>query len=226
MKKLFLIVFLAQSLLGIGQSNEESDSLVEYVSKHSKEVYQAIIVEGDTIPIVLLNEVLFIDKPKFTTEDAKRRYYILQRKVIKVYPYAVIAGNKLDSLNIELRSIKSKRKRKRYTKKLQKYLEEEFEPRLRKLTRTEGQILSKLVYRETGLSSFDLISKYRSNWNAFWWNVVANYYDISLKTPYAPQSVEEDKLIENILQRSFAKGLLKEREPFSEYPTTSVEQDE
>ena len=62
-----------------------------------------------------------------------------------------------------------------------------------------------------------MISTYRSGWRAFWWNALANYNDISLKTPYDPETVEEDKLIENVLQKAFASGHLKEREPVEPY---------
>ena len=174
----------------------------------------AIIVDGDTIPILVLDEVLLVDKPTFNSREARRRYYILKRKVMKVYPYAVIAGNKLDSLNLLLEG-KSRRKQKRLIKDFQDYIREDFEEEIVKLTHSEGQILSKLVYRETGITTYDLISEYRSGWNAFWWNTIAYFNKIDLKTPYRPQEDEEDKLIEGILQRAFIQGYLKERVPIS-----------
>lgn len=174
------------------------------------------VIEGDTIPWEALDEVLVLNQPTFSNQEAKRKYYILRRKVIKVYPYAVLAGNKLDSLNLRLSKIKSKRKRKRHIKKYQKFLEEKFEPELRNLTRSEGQILSKLIYRETNTTVFDLIKEYRSGWSAFWWNASASWYDIDLKKPYSPTTNKEDKLIENILLRAISQGLLQERKSF--YP--------
>lgn len=194
---------------------QTNDSIVQYYTKNSKNALNAIIVEGDTIPILILDEVLLVDKPSFNSDEARRRYYILRRKVLKVYPYAVIAGNKLDSLNLTLADINGKRKQKKYIKNFQDYLEGRFEDELKELTRTEGQILSKLISRETGITTYELIDTYRSGWNAFWWNVAAGFYDIDLKIPYDPKSNEEDKLIENILQRSFINGLLEERKPIT-----------
>ncbi len=196
-------------------SDNKEDSLITYTDKTTRKVMDAIIVEGDTIPIMILDEVLLVDKPTFSTEEARRRYYILRRKVIKVYPYAVIAGNKLDSLNLSLAQEKSRRKRNRLVKDYQDFLEQRFEDELRKLTHSEGQILSKLIYRETGMTTYDLISEYRSGIRAFAWNIVANFNKISLKTPYAPTEDEEDKLIEGILKRSFINGLLVERVPIT-----------
>ncbi len=218
--KFFLTLIAFSPLWLVAQvqssSTNKEDSLISYTDKTSHKVLEAIIVEGDTIPIIILDEVLLVDKPTFTTDEARRRYYILRRKVIKVYPYAVIAGNKLDSLNLTLAKETSRRKKRRLIKAYQEFLEERFEDELRKLTHSEGQILSKLIYRETGMTSYDLISEYRSGFRAFAWNIVANFNKISLKTPYKPEEDEEDKLIEAILQRSFTNELLKERVPITE----------
>ncbi|WP_421753571.1 DUF4294 domain-containing protein [Croceimicrobium sp.] len=198
----------------IKTGNSLKDSIVQYAAMNRTDIMDAIIVDGDTIPIMVLDEVLLVDKPTFDSREARRRYYILKRKVMKVYPYAVIAGNKLDSLNLLLEG-KNRWQRKRLIKEFQEYLRKDFEEEIVKLTHSEGQILSKLVSRETGMSTYDLISDYRSGWNAFWWNTVAYFNHMDLKTPYQPEEVEEDKLIENILQRAFAQGQLKEREPIT-----------
>lgn len=214
MKRL-LLIFCISLFTGLGAfaqpTTQGSDSIVQYLHRTSKEVLNAIIVDGDTIPIVVLDEVLLINTPSFSSDEARRRYQILKRKVFKVYPYAVIAGNKLDSLNLQLADIRGKRNRKKYIKEFQDYLEGRFEDELKALTRTEGQILSKLISRETGITTYELIDTYRSGWNAFWWNTAAAFYDISLKIPYSPETSEEDRLIENILQRAFINDQLVER---------------
>ncbi len=214
MKRFLAITLFITSQLVQAQTTSEPDSSIKKIDP--KTILPATVIEGDTVPWVVLDEVLIISTPTFDNDEAKRRYYILRRKVIKVYPYAVMAGDKLDSLNLKLDDITKARYRKKYIKDYQKYLEERFEPELRKLTRSEGQILSKLIYRETGLTVFDLIKEYRSGWSAFWWSSSANFYDIDIKEPYQPTVNQEDRLIENILQRSFSQGLLHERVPF--YP--------
>lgn len=211
-----LTLVFGLSELSAQQDTLRKDSLVQYVSEHRNDILDAIIINGDTIPIMVLDEVLLVDKPSFNNNEARRRYYILKRMVIKVYPYAIIAGNKLDSLNLLLEDASGLFARRRLTKDFQEYLEGKFEDELKALTHREGQILSKLIYRETGMTTYDLISEYRSGWNAFWWNVVANFNEISLKTPYNPAEVEEDKLIETILRRAIVEGRLKEREPITE----------
>jgi len=84
----------------------------------------------------------------------------------------------------------------------------EFSAELKKLTRTEGQILIKLIHRQTGRTTFELIKELRNGWRAFWFNNTASLFDLSLKKEFDPMNVKEDYLIEDILQRNFQSGRL------------------
>src|SRR5690606_28238150 len=130
----------------------------------------------------------------------------------KVYPYAKLAADRLDSLNSRLALMQKRRDKNRYTRMIQKYIEGEFSEKLKKFTRTEGQILVKLIHRQTGATTFGLVKELRSGWRAFWYNTTASMFDISLKRRYDPENVQEDYLIEDILQRSFRSGLLERQD--------------
>jgi len=183
-----------------------------------------IIVEGDSIfkSSIALDEVYIFGKLEFGSYEEKLRYYILRRKTIKVYPYAKMASERLVELNDSLGKIKKKRKRKKYTKHVQKFIEEQFSEELKKLTRTEGQILVKLIYRQTGKTSFNLVKELRSGWRAFWYNTTAKMFKISIKEEYHPESVHEDYLIEDILQRAFASKRLERQESVLDYDYASL----
>ena len=173
------------------------------------------IIQGDTIPreFIDLEEVVLLNKLEFTTKKDRRRYLILRRKTRKVYPYAKLASERLTTMTERLQSIEKKRDRRRYTKRIQKYIEEEFSEKLKKLTRTEGQILVKLIHRQTGRTAFALVKELRTGWRAFWYNTTASMFDISLKEEYLPFQVKEDYLIEDILERSFQSNLLERQKP-------------
>ncbi|NQY07539.1 MAG: DUF4294 domain-containing protein, partial [Flavobacteriaceae bacterium] len=119
--------------------------------------------EGDSIFVknIELDDVYVLKNLKFEDKDERIQYLILKRKVKKVYPYAKMASDKLTDLTNQLDSIKGKRARKRYTKKIQKFIEQEFSEELKKLTRTEGQILVKLIHRQTGRTAFSLVKELR-----------------------------------------------------------------
>lgn len=194
-------IFILLPLIGFTQVNS--------VAQDSTDVTY-IVVEGDSIPktAIDLDEVMLLHKLEFDSKEDRIRYLILRRKTIKVYPYAKMAAERLDSLTKRLQSITKKRQRKRYTKKVQKYIEGEFSDELKKLTRTEGQILVKLIHRQTGRTAFDLVKELRNGWRAFWYNTTANVFDIKLKKEYDPWNEKEDYLIEDILQRNFQSGRL------------------
>ncbi len=169
-----------------------------------------IIIEGDSIPrtAIDLDEVMLLHKLQFNSKEDRRQYLILKRKTIKVYPYAKLAAERLETLNKRLDKMTSKRDRKRYAKRIQKYIEGEFSDELKKLTRTEGQILIKLIHRQTGHTTFELIKELRNGWRAFWFNNTARMFDISLKREFDPLNIKEDYLIEDVLQRNFQNGRL------------------
>ncbi len=175
------------------------------------------IIEGDTLArdIINLDEVILLDKLHFKTENDRRRYLILRRKTRKVYPYAKLAAERLTIMNERLNTLERNSAKRKYAKMVQKYVEGEFSDQLKNLTHSEGQILIKLIYRQTGHTAFDLIKELRTGWRAFWYNVTANMFEISLKEEYQPYEVKEDYLIEDILQRSFQEGILQRQSPSS-----------
>ncbi len=185
---------------------------------------QMIIIEGDSIfqQYISLDEVYIFGKLDFDSYEDKLRYYILRRKTIKVYPYAKLASERLVELNDSLGKIKSNRKRQKYTRHVQKYIEEEFSEELKKLTRTEGQILVKLIYRQTGDTAFNLVKELRSGWRAFWYNTTAKMFKISIKEEYHPEGIHEDYLIEDILQRAFAANVLQRQNSVLDFDYASL----
>src|SRR5690554_46243 len=173
------------------------------------------VIEGDSIhrDRISLDEVFLLSELQFDSKEAQRRYLLLKRRTHKVYPYAKLAAERLVVMNQRLEQIEKKKHKRIYTKRLQDYIENEFSEQLKKLTRSEGQILVKLIHRQTGETAFDLVKELRTGWRAFWYNVTANMFDISLKEEFNPYVNEEDYLIEDILLRAFQDKSLEKQEP-------------
>ncbi|UII79218.1 DUF4294 domain-containing protein [Flagellimonas sp. CMM7] len=204
------LVIVSLLVFGFGFSQEAAkDSVADYYVRF----------EGDSIlySSIALDEVFIFGKLEFADRKEKLRYYILRRKTLKVYPYAKLAAERLVELNDSLGKIKRKRHKKKYTKEVQKYIEGEFSAKLKKLTRTEGQILIKLIYRQTGKTAFNLVKELRNGWRAFWYNTTAKAFKISIKEEFHPEKIHEDYLIEDILQRAFAANKLERQESVLDY---------
>lgn len=155
-----------------------------------------------------LKEVYVFAPLKFKDSKEIYRYLLLKRRTLKVYPYAKLAADKLTELNDSISDIKKKRHQKKYLKEMHHYLEGEFANELKKLTRSEGQILIKLVFRQTGSSTYDLVKELRSGWRAFWYSTTARMFKLSMKEEFHPDQIHEDYLIEDILQRAFMENAL------------------
>lgn len=145
--------------------------------------------------------------------ETKKQMLLLKRRTLKVYPYAKIAADRLTMLSNNMAKLKTDKEKKKYSKLVEKYLENEFESQLKKLTRKEGQILIKLIHRQTGESAFDLIKEHKSGWKAFWSARVARVFDLNLKTKYNPDKVLEDFYIEGFLRQAFDSRKLVRQEP-------------
>ncbi len=169
------------------------------------------VVEDENDTIVPLEEVVVYRHKWNTTE--KKEFQLLQNRVYKVYPIARIAADRLTILNKNMDKMKTNREKKKYFKIVEDYMENEFTGQLKKLSRKQGQILVKLIHRQTGFTTFELIKDYKSGWKAFWSNNTARLFDINLKTKYAPYEVNEDFLIETILDRAFVRGRLTPQTP-------------
>lgn len=198
----FLFFFLLFALIAQAQILPEENIKTE-----------PTFVENDSIlnDTILLPEII-ISKQKLSLED-KRQFLILQNRVYKVYPYAKLASERLVALNKGMSYLKTNKEKKKYFKIVEDYLTNEFEAKLKKLSRKQGQILVKLIHRQTGITTYDLISDLKSGWKAFWANTTARIFDINLKTKYQPYEVNEDFLIETILVRAFESRILHNQPP-------------
>ena len=206
-KQYLFFLFLFSTLISSSQQIYD-DTVTDYIR-----------IEGDTIVkgSIGLNEVLLLPRRPFKNSEQIRKYLILKRKTIKVYPYSVMASRRLKSLNDRLLVIKTKRERRRYTRMVQKFLEDELTPELSKLTKSEGQILIKLIYRQTGITTYNLVKNLRNGVKAFLYNTTARFFDLNLKTEFNPEIILEDYYIEDIIQRSVRDNLIEYNEPKNKY---------
>ena len=161
------------------------------------------IVNGDTFFISDVPEVRVL---AFKNKEEHKKYNILKRRVLKVYPFAILAKEKLMNIEVGLDSIPKRRHKKRYTKEVAKWVKEEYADRLKNLSMSEGKILVKLIYRETNTTSYEIVKSYRGRFNAFFWQTMAKLWDNNLKTEYDPVNNREDMLIEHILIQAKLEG--------------------
>ncbi len=158
----------------------------------------ARVINGDTLPYINLNEVQIYSLKIPRTKKGKKRLTRLIHNVKKVYPYAKLAGIKLRQYDRLLQNAKNDRERKKIMKQVEKEINAEYGPELKKLTFTQGKILIKLIDRETGETSYNLVQELRGNFTAFFYQAFARLWGYNLKTRYDPEG--EDRQIETIVR--------------------------
>jgi hypothetical protein len=162
-------------------------------------VVPGTIVNGDTLPLINLNSYMVFPPYNFTSRKAAMRYDKLIYNVKKVYPYAKLAGIKLAEYQKVLDTIHDEKARKAYMKKAEDDLEARFGDEIRDLTFSQGKVLIKLVYRQTGNSSYEIVRELRGKFTAFIWQTMAKIFGYDLKVPYDPINNPDDAAIERIV---------------------------
>ena len=159
---------------------------------------RAIIVEGDTIPVIGLKEVEIFSLTIPKSRKAQRKLTRLIKNVKKVYPWARLAGIQLRKYDKMLVEANTEKERRKIMKQAEKEINEKYGGDLKKLTFSQGKILIKLIDRETGNSSYSLVQELRGNFTAFFYQAFARIWGYNLKLKYDPEG--EDKQIETIVK--------------------------
>ena len=174
-------------------------------------IFDQQFYSGDTIRLAEVS--VFGKEHYFGDAEAQKRYLLLRSRVKRVYPYAKMAADRLYTMEHTMDTMQNKRQKKVYVKRTQRYIEDHFTDELKKLSRSQGRILIKLIHRQTGKTAYELVKDLRNGWNAYWYNKTAWLYDLSLKKGYDPMNVEEDYWIEEIILRAINSGELEYQTP-------------
>ena len=166
--------------------------------KDNSGVTRGVIEGNDTIPMIELPEIRIYERSNYEYLYLKRKYRRMIRNVKKAYPYAKIAGVRLKELDNQLVAMDNEKEKKAYIQQAEKEIMGQFEKEVKRLTVTQGIILVKLIDRETGRTSYEVIKDLRGGITAFFWQGIARIFGNNLKAEYDPD--DKDRIIEDIVQ--------------------------
>lgn len=168
------------------------------VSKYPKDmVTYSLDVNGDTMAYIMNYTCVISGEKTFKNQKEKLKWDKLKRDVKKAYPFAVMAKMKLAEMDAQLAFVKGEKARKNYTEKCEKELTAQFSEDMKKLTYTQGKILFKLMDRETGSTTYQIIKQRRGSFSAFMWQGVAVVFGNNLNAEYDPYG--DDSKIEEVV---------------------------
>ncbi|HEY4538700.1 MAG TPA: DUF4294 domain-containing protein [Faecalibacter sp.] len=176
----------------------------------SNEIKQDEFLDEDLVPI----DTIYLKDSEFysvqlKTDLEKKYYYWLRKRVRDVWPYVRTAVREYNEVMDTVSTMDKRRDQKRYIKQRQRALAEQFESQLKNMTVSRGQILTKLIHKETNKTTYDIIKELRGGVSAFLYNTAGGAYNINLKETFDPKRTREDLYIIVILQRDIASGILK-----------------
>jgi hypothetical protein len=144
------------------------------------------VVDGDTFYVVNLKEVVKDSKKHKRSQDDQARFAKLVRDVKKALPYAKLAAFRMQLIEQNLAQFDTESGKKEYLKRAEAGLKKQFEDQLKNLTIDQGKILMKLIYRETGKTTYTIVKEYQGGTQAFMWNMFGKAYGHNLKVEYDP----------------------------------------
>lgn len=172
-------------------------TLIPFFSFAQEHNLAALDVRGkDTVPTVTLGEVRVFSR-QFSSHEDRLAFERLKKNTYKVYPYVQTAVQIYYEMQNDLAEMDKKREKKRYINAREAELREKFEKEIRNLTKSQGQVLIKLINRETGNNCYAIVKDMKGPVVAFFWNIAGKMYDHNLKEEYKP---EENKDLEFIVR--------------------------
>ncbi len=169
------------------------------------EAQKARIYEINGENVVVMDELILFNKPRFNNQLDQNYYFFLNKKLNRVYPLFLTALNQYQEIQEDTKNL-DKTEQRKFVNSRQRLLADQYEKQLRDLTTTEGKVFAKLMNRATGKTVYEIIRELRGGWSAFWWNVKGNIADIDLKEPYDPHKNRTDQFVENLLQSNWNAG--------------------
>lgn len=151
-----------------------------------------MVVNGDSIPLIHIAPVYIFDRPVDL-----RRYRKLVDAVKKVYPVAQLARLKMAGMEEELLRLPNKKAQKAYIKAVYDEIKDEYTPVLKRMTRTQGKVLLKLIDRETDYTAYDILKEFRGGFVAGFWQGISRIFGQNLKSEYDKDG--QDRIIEQII---------------------------
>ncbi len=192
-----LLFFLGTALLASSVTAQDTLSRRPEGQQPQRRMVPTTLVDGERLPWMLIPEVDVMRKRVFRSPEDKARYLRLRYNVIKVLPYARYAQNRYQQLYRDLAVTGNRREEKRLVKACEKEIKDMFNKEVKNLTISQGEILIKLIDRQTGNSSYEVVKELRGGITAFFYQSVARVFGHNLKSTY---NAEEDFEIENIIR--------------------------
>lgn len=179
-------IFVFVCMLGFYSTTQAQDD------KEKKGIKLPVQIIGkDTLPVYVMEEA--VAEEQISAEDLKKQkdWNRMLRDVMRVWPYVQAFEAKLLEIETKMAELPKNKDKRKFLKEEEKKLKEEYQDKLKDLNYRQGKLLVKLIDRQTGRTSYQLIKEYKSGLTAMVWQGFASAFDMSLKEKYDPAKEKE-----------------------------------
>ena len=190
MKRILFLTFFFSFIAVHMNAQEQTTTINGYL-------VPACIYEGDTIASLRM-PTLYCFKPlNFKNKKQRQQYTRLVRNVKKTLPIAKEVNRAIIETYEFLQTLPDEKARQKHLNAVEKSVKEQYTPRMKQLTFSQGKLLIKLINRETDSSSFELVKAFLGPFKAGFYQAFAAIFGASLKKEYHPEG--EDAMVEQIV---------------------------
>ena len=200
-KMKYWFIFLLLSFVGF--SSAQSGSSIKEKEETSKStiylipnVYTAVVIGNDTVACMYLKDFIKYSPMRHASAHEVIQYNRLVRDVKRTLPYAKEVARIIIETYEYMETLPDHKSKQKHLEKMEKHLKDIYTPKMKKLTKSQGQLLMKLIDRETNSSSYHIVESFMGSFKAFTYNMFAGLFGNSLKQRYNPY--DEDRMIERV----------------------------
>ena len=160
--------------------------------------YHTVTAEGDTVLVVVMHPVTVYPQMKFKNKKQEQFYWRTVRDVRKTLPYAKLICETLIETYEYIETLPTQKEREEHLKAMESAVFEQYKPVLKKFTKSQAQMLVKLIQRETKQSSYNILKAFLGSFRAGFWQTFGRLFGVNLKGEYHPEKDEKDAIIERV----------------------------
>ena len=212
MKRLFLILAIAVTMAALTgteahatpavQGAVDNIELPSVLQKTFAGYYHFIEpATGDTLAMLVFNPIVIYPRERFRNKKEEKLYWKTVRDVKKTLPYAKLISSTLLETYEYIDTYQTQKQKQAYLKRFEKELFNQYKPQMKKMTKSQGKMLIKLINRETNQSSHSIVKAFLGTFRAGFWQTFSKFFGASLKAGYHPNKNKQDAMIERICIR-------------------------
>ena len=154
--------------------------------------------DGENTLMLVLADVTVYPPLKFKNKKEEEFYWKTVRDVKKTLPYAKLICETLIETYEYIETFPTQKEREEHLKKMEGAVFEQYKPALKKFTKSQAQMLIKLINRETNQSSYNILKAFLGSFRAGFWQTFGRIFGVNLKTSYKPDTDRKDAIVERV----------------------------